>query len=133
MPYTDRETQRRVQRADYLENREEYKQRSRKSQHNRRLTINKIKEKDPCKDCGKRYPAHVMQFDHVSGTKIMSISQMIARFKMETILAEIAKCEVVCANCHADRTFQRKQHKSTLGLDLLATPRGTRAQLRFKF
>lgn len=28
-------------------------------------------------------------------------------FRRETILDEIGKCELVCANCHAVRTFER--------------------------
>ena len=32
---------------------------------------------------------------------------VLTGFRRETILDEIRKCELVCANCHAVRTFNR--------------------------
>ncbi len=41
-------------------------------------------------------------------TKKHEVSNMVRRgFRRATILEEIAKCELVCANCHAVRTFNR--------------------------
>ena len=62
----------------------------------------------PCIDCGNRYPFYVMDFDHVRGAKEFSISD--ARYKSITIHnleKEIAKCDLVCANCHRIRTYER--------------------------
>lgn len=62
----------------------------------------------PCTDCGISYPYYVMQFDHLdAGTKEFNVSAGVTRASHERLLAEIAKCEVVCANCHAERTHQR--------------------------
>jgi hypothetical protein len=62
----------------------------------------------PCTDCGRSYPPQVMQWDHVPGAlKLGDISTGFAGRSRDEILAEIAKCELVCANCHAIRTFQR--------------------------
>lgn len=60
----------------------------------------------PCMDCGVSYPAHVMDLDHVRGEKVGNLSKMALKTP-DTILAEIAKCDVVCANCHRERTQQR--------------------------
>lgn len=61
----------------------------------------------PCLDCGIKYPYYVMQFDHLPQyKKIDGLGQMHRRYKT-IVQAEIAKCEVVCANCHAERTYQR--------------------------
>jgi len=61
----------------------------------------------PCTDCKTKYPPHVMQFDHLPQyTKSFTIGQSY-HFSPARILKEIDKCEVVCANCHADRTWQR--------------------------
>jgi len=61
-----------------------------------------------CCDCGGRFPPDAMDFDHVRGTKVASIAQMRSR-AWEHVLIELAKCELVCANCHRIRTWQRKQ------------------------
>lgn len=59
----------------------------------------------PCADCGVRYPSFVMDFDHVRGEKRANVSQLAGIGASEpAILAEIAKCDVVCANCHRERT-----------------------------
>jgi hypothetical protein len=48
-----------------------------------------------------------MDFDHLKD-KEMNLSDMIRRgFGKKKILAEVAKCELVCANCHRLRTFKR--------------------------
>lgn len=61
----------------------------------------------PCIDCGEPDPV-VLEFDHVRGTKAANVSMLVFGLKRwETILEEIAKCEVVCANCHRRRTARR--------------------------
>jgi len=67
--------------------------------------LRELKSGKPCTDCGRTYPPEVMQWDHLPGTqKLADVSLIRSR---GAILAEIAKCELVCANCHAIRTFQR--------------------------
>lgn len=61
----------------------------------------------PCAECGEWFPAIAMDFDHVSGKKFREISGLVRKFAEETVLAEIAKCEVVCANCHRIRSASR--------------------------
>lgn len=73
-----------------------------------RLLIREAKRK-PCTDCEIEYPYYVMQFDHVRGKKISNLQNMHLRFGKLQILEEIAKCDVVCANCHAQRTWTRAQ------------------------
>ena len=75
----------------------------------KRLKVRRIlhETKDvPCLDCGKRYPPYVMHFDHVKGEKKFNLSQAAAKATgLAKVLEEIAKCEIVCANCHAERTW----------------------------
>lgn len=60
----------------------------------------------PCVDCGER-DAIVLEFDHI-GEKIESISMMVCKgWSWQSILREIAKCEVRCANCHRRVTAKR--------------------------
>lgn len=65
----------------------------------------------PCMDCGVQYPAPVMEFDHRPGVeKVRHISGMVSarsRYSLDDIREEIAKCDVVCANCHRMRTAIR--------------------------
>jgi protein-arginine kinase activator protein McsA len=57
-----------------------------------------------CADCSERDP-RVLEFDHVRGVKYKDVSKMVAQgYSLEAIQAEIAKCEVRCANCHRRRT-----------------------------
>jgi hypothetical protein len=63
-----------------------------------------------CGDCGKRFPPAAMDFDHRdSSKKLHAVSRMVGRATSEAILAEAAKCDIVCANCHRHRTFQRRE------------------------
>ena len=62
----------------------------------------------PCEDCDHKYPTMCMEFDHVRGEKKFNVAESTGRmFSDKTILEEIAKCEVVCANCHRIRTASR--------------------------
>jgi hypothetical protein len=69
--------------------------------------VRRIKSTTPCADCEKTYPYWVVQFDHVRGIKIDKVNRMVYTSSYEKVMEEISKCEVVCANCHHDRTFQR--------------------------
>jgi hypothetical protein len=65
-------------------------------------------------DCGNKYPAVCMDWDHVRGEKTQIVSRLVGANTSETskaqVLAEIAKCDLVCSNCHRIRTFiERKQ------------------------
>lgn len=63
-----------------------------------------------CADCGYRGHAAALDFDHLPGSvKLFDIGGSVAKYSLEVLLAEVTKCEVVCANCHRVRTFVRKQ------------------------
>lgn len=59
----------------------------------------------PCTDCGLRYPTYVMDFDHRRGEKLANVGSLVGHANARRIREEIAKCEVVCANCHRERTY----------------------------
>jgi hypothetical protein len=60
----------------------------------------------PCADCGEVDPI-VLEFDHLGG-KLFDIGTALPCQSWASILAEIEKCEVVCANCHRRRTKRRQ-------------------------
>ncbi len=71
-----------------------------------RAIIEEAKDR-PCADCGCRFPACVMDLDHVRGSKAFKVSeavQLATALTLDRVRLEIAKCDVVCANCHRIRT-----------------------------
>src|SRR5579871_1388971 len=119
-PDARREYNRQYQREWYLQNKPLQVSRVRVSRVKRRNRlsewINEFKRK-PCADCGGEFPPYLMDFDHVSGDKLDDICGMRMRtVSREAIAIEIAKCEVVCANCHRARTHARRS-----GLKVQAT------------
>lgn len=87
------------------------KKRTVKRKQELQKSLAEIKERSGCIDCGGRYPYYLLDFDHVRGTKVASISSMLDYYSVEDIFKEIDKCEVVCANCHRARTFHRKHNR----------------------
>lgn len=91
-------------------------------QRDRRSTnikfIQQYKQDAGCKDCLETYPYFVLHFDHL-GDKKHNVSRMINR-SLEEIKREIAKCDVVCGNCHAFRTHARlvSSNSSTLEFEI---------------
>jgi hypothetical protein len=66
----------------------------------------------PCSDCNGRFPYYVMDFDHRPGVeKCFEVADYLATVLVsnyDKLDAEIAKCDVVCANCHRIRTHNRR-------------------------
>ena len=65
---------------------------------------------EPCVDCGGRFDACCMDFDHRdSASKLYNVGSMFSRhYSRELIESEIAKCDLVCANCHRIRTRTKR-------------------------
>jgi hypothetical protein len=62
----------------------------------------------PCVDCGETDPL-VLEFDHL-GDKRFTISHNFSGRNWQSILKEMEKCDVVCANCHRRRTARQFGH-----------------------
>lgn len=85
----------------YQANKQAYMDRSRAVRIRCEQIIREAKEV-PCADCGVEYPPWVMDFDHRDPTQKLNI---VSKMRAErTVREEIAKCDVVCANCHRERT-----------------------------
>lgn len=69
-------------------------------------------KRNPCSDCGGTFPEVCMDFDHREGTvKKYPVSKMMATgYALRTILMEVEKCDLVCANCHRIRTFHEREY-----------------------
>jgi hypothetical protein len=76
------------------------------------LRIAALKAKGRCADCTGQFPPVCMDYDHRDPTeKTLCVSELISNnASWEVVEAEIAKCDLVCANCHRIRTYpQRKE------------------------
>lgn len=110
MPYANKEKQREAQKLWARTHRVTTgRHRTSARRKTRKLTA-EIKETTPCVDCGESYPYYVMQFDHIPGKeKLGCIATMVGKnAAWEKIKEEILKCDIVCANCHAERTYKRR-------------------------
>jgi hypothetical protein len=76
-----------------------------------------------CVDCGIEDFA-VLEFDHRDPSlKKDNVSYLVRQaVSWKTILDEIAKCDVVCANCHRRRTARHFRWRKLLGLEALVLP-----------
>lgn len=72
----------------------------------RRHWLDSIKIASGCVDCKIWGPPEVLGFDHIEGEKKFNIGQSWNQGRV-ALEEEIAKCEIVCANCHAIRTKKR--------------------------
>lgn len=78
--------------------------------HQDRLAETQRLKEVPCHDCEQEYPHYIMEFDHRDGeVKVANVSHFVWKGSRKAFLAEIAKCDVVCANCHRARTWARRK------------------------
>lgn len=80
------------------------KERNQRSYDKRKEIINRIKNR-PCMDCGGWYEPCQMDFDHREPNKKRGSVSRTLNFSIKALYAEIAKCDVVCSNCHRLRTY----------------------------
>jgi hypothetical protein len=82
----------------YQQHKGQYVEGSRQARVRRFAKLAELKNK-PCMDCDVKYHPAIMEYDHVRGEKVANVSHLL--------LNEIAKCDLVCANCHRMRGYKR--------------------------
>jgi hypothetical protein len=71
-------------------------------------SFQRLKSETCCADCGGFFHFAAMQWDHLPGAeKLDEVSTLVRKGKTNRAREEIAKCELVCANCHAVRSYER--------------------------
>jgi hypothetical protein len=62
----------------------------------------------PCSSCGETNPV-VLEFHHVRGEKENDITHLVGRgSSLDSLIAEIEKCDILCANCHRILTSKER-------------------------
>lgn len=98
--------QRQMSRAHYQKNKQAYLDRNNRRMQEVMARIDELKASTPCADCGQYFKSKITDFHHRdSGEKYKIVSQMRTKTTLPKILKEIAKCDLLCANCHRERTF----------------------------
>jgi hypothetical protein len=106
-----RECNREYQAKWYSENRDKQKTRVREKNNKyntqkREYVWNYMLE-HPCVECGETDP-RVLTFDHVDpADKKYTIASMRS-YPLTSVKREIAKCRVLCANCHMRHTYSQR-------------------------
>jgi hypothetical protein len=91
----------------YKKNKKNYDKHGRNRRVKAREWLLEYKSSLECELCPENHPA-CLQFHHKDKTqKEFVISRAVcAGWSKETILTEIAKCSVLCGNCHAKLHFE---------------------------
>ena len=70
--------------------------------------LQEYKANKVCADCKENYPYWMLEFDHIGGKTFTIAAHRNKTKDLEKVKEEIKKCEVVCCNCHRNRTFMRQ-------------------------
>lgn len=113
MPYKDPKAQKAAQAAWFQKNKEELIRKQKDKRNHKKKFIEQYKiDNSICLDCGISYPPHILDFDHL-GDKDFQIGGTGSKDRtLEDIVKEIAKCEIVCSNCHRHRTWMRSKNST---------------------
>ena len=113
MDIKDKEKHRAASRKNYQENKEIVKRRAKlhtiAMRKKVRIWLHEYLKTNPCVDCGELNPI-VLEFDHI-GEKKFIIGEFASKgATLNTVIAEVAKCQVRCANCHRKKTYKERGH-----------------------
>ena len=104
MPYKDKKKQRAWQAAWAAKHGAVHLHKRR--ERNREFVIEYL-QSHPCITCGES-DILVLDFDHrEQSTKDRTINHAIKDFGLDRLKKEIAKCDILCANCHRRRTAKQ--------------------------
>lgn len=108
MPYKEKADVNAASKRHYEKNKGWYRERNQRMKQELTEKLRAFKDV-PCMDCGVKYPYYVMDLDHRPGeVKLYEPARLVSSGSRVKFEQEIAKCDVVCSNCHRQRTFDRK-------------------------
>ncbi len=117
MPARDPEVRRKTWRDWYKRNNKSVMARQKPQKEARRAAKLKqwqeYKATLKCNRCPENHPA-TLQFHHKGG-KEANLAEVFRIWSWERLMREVAKCEVLCANCHAKETYNANRDVAQLG------------------
>lgn len=127
----NRDLLRRKSRDHYCNNKHNYTVRQKRMRHDRGEWLLNFKRNLSCVRCGETHP-RCLDFHHRDPeNKLGLVSRMVKCNSLEKVIAEISKCDVLCANCH--RKLHVPKLKSEIDGDFSGEyPYGTREYYRSK-
>ncbi len=93
----------------YEANKKQYKERAARNHQKTIEWYRKLKESLQCCWCGEKTSC-TLDFHHVDASKEFEIGTGFYKVSRKTLIAELAKCVCLCANCH------RKVHAGLIDL-----------------
>jgi hypothetical protein len=77
----------------------------------KRQFVNEYKLSRGCKQCGYKEHPVALELNHIDPlSKAMNIARSLGGCSMARLEKELAKCEVLCANCHQIHTYENNHH-----------------------
>lgn len=98
-----------IRKESYNKNKDNTLKRNRRNRKKARNWYNEYKTKLKCDNCEENHPA-CLDFHHTNVTdKKVEVSKLInTTISIESIIREIEKCIVLCANCHRKLHYNEK-------------------------
>ncbi len=91
--------QKAYRREHYLNNRQKYIDKAAVWRKKQMHMLRQYKSDKGCALCDESHPA-ALDLHHIGDDKLFNVSSMVGHVSNETLMAEVEKCEVICANCH---------------------------------
>jgi len=117
MPYKDPEKRKQKQaeysRTYYAKNQAVVRERAKLSKKQRQADWQEYKATLVCERCGFGHPA-ALDFHHPPGTKEQDLSTFVRSAGKRRVLEELAKCVVLCSNCHRIHHAEERKEKRRL-------------------
>lgn len=116
MPYKDKSKQQSYLTNHYVTNKEKYDNGLKHRKKERMLWFEDLKKGLRCSQCPESHPG-CLDFHHLDSTKKrMAVSLLVAQaYSEKVILIEIAKCIVLCSNCHRKLHYAERKSKGEKG------------------
>ena len=107
--YQCKSCHKKVNASHYENNKSDYKQRSMSQRLKARDWLQEFKKTLHCEQCGESHPA-TLDFHHLDpNSKDGAVSSLTSNGSVQIMKKEIAKCIVLCSNCHRKLHYEERK------------------------